>query len=385
MFSNVYQNLRHEIGTLAEMVRRGEYEPLILSPHDPRLAGAFWLPAFGTGGDLDRHVLAQSKRMKTSRFGGGVFAIVPLYATSICQERCLYCNYRAANTGVKIDRIRLDDDDLLREAKFLMDEKGFRVLELVYATDPRVRVDAMCRHLELVKEMLEERGGGMVGINAESFDEPDYRRFAAAGADFSVVWMETYDRERYITLHPGGAQGTKKSNFGYRLDTYERMLAGGMRAIGMGVLSGLSDWRFDWAMLMYHEEYLREHYGADAAILGVPRLKPAAAAEVKSTEFIPTDQQFRLALALHNVFSPETLPFVSTREEWDLCVEMAAGGGCLFTFNCSTIPGGYTLAGKGEQFATGSYDVETYVPELRARGFDPVMAWEFSTSALAVR
>lgn len=385
MFSNVYQSLREEIGALAGMVTRGEYEPLTLSQHDPRLASAFWLPEFGSGGELDRHVLAQSARIKKARFGGAVFAVVPLYATSICQERCLYCNYRAANTGVRIDRVRLEDDDLLREAKFLVEQKGFRVIELVYATDPRVRVDAMCRHVELVKELLEKNGGGMVGLNAESFEEADYRRFAAAGVEFSVVWQETYDRERYVELHPGGPQGTKKSNFEYRLDTYERMLSGGIRAIGMGVLSGLSDWRFDWAMLMYHEEYLREHFGVEAAILGVPRLKPAAAAEVKATEFIPNDHQFRLALALHNIYSPETLPFVSTREEWDLCVDMAAGGGCLFTFNCSTIPGGYTLEGHGEQFANGSYDVATYAPELRARGFDPIMAWEFSPAALLVR
>ena len=59
----------------------------------------------------------------------------------------------------------------------------------------------------------------------------------------------------------------KKTNFEYRLNAYECMLAAGVEHVGIGVLSGLSDWRRDWAMLMLHEEYLRKHYGEGVTII----------------------------------------------------------------------------------------------------------------------
>ena len=68
-----------------------------------------------------------------------------------------------------------------REARYLVEEKGQKVLELVYATDPRMRVDTMCRHVEILRRMLEQHGGGLVGISTESFEESDYRRLVEAG------------------------------------------------------------------------------------------------------------------------------------------------------------------------------------------------------------
>ena len=223
--------------------------PTVASDYTP----FFWSTEFGHGGELDRAILARSAEVKANLYGGRVFVIVPIYATSICEEQCLYCNFRGGNKGIEVERRRLTDDELEQEAIYLVEQKGQKVLELVYASDPRMRVDSMCRHVELLRLVLERHGGGLVGISAESLEESDYRRLVEAGLCWSVLWQETYDKTRYTMLHPGR---TKKANFEYRLDTYERMLAGGVERVGVGVLSGLSDWRRDWAMLMLHEEYL---------------------------------------------------------------------------------------------------------------------------------
>jgi 2-iminoacetate synthase len=296
--------------------------------------------------------------------------IVPIYVTSICQEQCLYCNFRGGNKGIGVERRRLTEDELEREALYLI-EKGLRVLELVYSTDPRMRVDSMCRHVELLRRVLDQHGGGLVGISAEAFDESDHRRLIDAGLCWSVLWQETYDKSRYPVLHPGK---TKKANFEYRLNAYERMLAAGVEHVGIGVLSGLSDWRRDWAMLMLHEEYL-QHYGGGCTILGSPRLKLAPGALLQESPFTPTRQEFLVTVALHNLFSPTTAAFVSTREDWDLCVELARGGGCLFTLNCSTTPGGYSLQRSGCQFTAHSYDAPIYSTKLKSEGLDPVFNW----------
>ena len=331
-----------------------------------------WQEEFGRGGELDRAILARSAEAKTALYGGKLFIIVPIYVTSICQEQCVYCNFRGGNKGIEVQRRRLSDDDLESEAMYLVEEKGQRVLELVYASDPKMQVDAMCRHVELLRRVLERHGGGLVGISAEALEEREYRRLMNAGLCWSVLWQETYDRDRYAEVHPGR---TKKSNFEYRLNAYERMLAAGVEHVGIGVLTGLSEWKRDWAMLMLHEQYLHESCGRGATILGTPRWKLAPGALMKEAPYTVARQKFLATLALHNIFSPTTAAFVSTREEWDLCVEMARGGGCLFTLNCSTTPGGYSLPHCGCQFTSGSYDAPVYSAKLKAEGLEPVFTW----------
>jgi 2-iminoacetate synthase len=331
-----------------------------------------WDAEFGTGGALDRGVLDRSASLKSTIYGERVFVIVPVYVTSICSEQCVYCNYRGGNKGIGVERRRLSDPELEKEALHLIEQKGLHTLELVYASDPRMRVDAMCRHVELLRRVLDSRGGGLVAISAEALEEDEYRHLVSAGLSISVLWQETYDKPRYALLHPGK---TKKANFEYRMDAYERMLLAGVPHVGMGVLSGLADWRRDWAMLMLHEEYLQRQYGRGATILGIPRLKRAPGALMQESPFTPTRQEFVVAVALHNIFSPRTAAFVSTREEWDVCVELARGGGCLFTLNCSTTPGGYSLQHGGCQFTSHSYDAPLYSTKLRVEGLEPTFLW----------
>jgi len=370
MFSQRYEIVWEQVSDFSH-TRPGSLDsirPRVASDYVP----FFWSEGFGLGGELDQAIIARSAEVKAALYGGRVFVIVPIYVTSICEEQCLYCNFRGGNKGIGVERRRLTDDELEQEALYLIGEKGLRVLELVYSTDPRMRVDAMCRHVELLRRVLDQQGGGLVGISAEALEESDYCRLVDAGLCWSVLWQETYDKSRYAVLHPGR---TKKANFEYRLDAYERMLAGGVGHVGIGVLSGLSDWRQDWAMLMLHEEYLQQHCEGGATILGTPRLKLAPGALFQESPFTPTRQEFLVTVALHNLFSPTTAAFVSTREDWDVCVELARGGGCLFTLNCSTTPGGYSLQHGGCQFTAHSYDAPIYSTKLKSERLDPVFNW----------
>jgi 2-iminoacetate synthase len=332
----------------------------------------FWSEGFGQGSEMEQAIIARSAEVKSSLYGGRVFVIVPIYVTSICEEQCLYCNFRGGNKGIEVERRRLTDDELEEEATYLVEEKGLRVLELVYSADPQMRVDTMCRHVELLRRVLAPHGGGLVGLSAEALEESEYRRLINAGLCWSVLWQETYDKARYAKLHPGR---TKKANFEYRLDAYERMLAAGVEHVGIGVLSGLADWRRDWAMLMLHEQYLQQHCGRSATILGTPRLKLAPGALLKESPYTPSRQEFLVTVDLHNIFSPATAAFVSTREDWNACVELARGGGCLFTLSCSTTPGGYSLPHCGCQFTSHSYDAPIYSTKLKSEGLSPVFSW----------
>ncbi len=327
--------------------------------------------------DAYRAVLSASRRMKNELFEGRAFALVPVYVSSICQEHCVYCNYRVGNKDREITRVRLSDAELREELQFLAD-RGFRVLELVYATDPAVGIPDIIRHLEIAQDVLNRVGGGSVGLNARPFSRLDYADLKRAGLDFAVVWQETYDEGVYAQVHPGG---TEKTDFRYRLEAPQRMLEAGVRHIGLGVLSGLADWRRDWARLMRHIEFLQRQSSTslEAMIIGLPRLKPAAGALMQTSRFVPSDDELQLAIASLNLFLPTALPFVNTRERWPICLQLAFGGGTLFTLNCRTIPGGYAHHRVGYQFPTFDFSVELYADDLRAHGIEPVFNWTFDS------
>jgi len=324
--------------------------------------------------DLAAMVLKAAEGKKEGRFHGAVFGISPLYVTSICQEHCVYCNFRVENKHTAVTRLRLSPEQLGEEVDFLVNRHGLRVVELVYSSDPRCDVSAIADHIRSAADILERAGGGIVGINAAPFAVDEYRQLKEAGLNFAVLWQETYHRQRYQELHP---IQTPKADYQRRVTAFDRMIQAGIRNVGLGVLSGLAPWREEWLTLMAHEQYLQETYGVEAAVLGVPRLKPAKGALVQTTEYTPSDQEYLLAIAVHNLFSPGTVPFVNTRERWALCTEAVRGGGAIFTFNCATIPGGYTQGTKGYQFPTGDFPAAEYVPKLRAEGLSPVMKWTF--------
>jgi 2-iminoacetate synthase len=370
MFSDSYGTAWQRVEEFAHSATR----PLALlrTRSATDFAPYLWHREFGAAGPLDQVIVQTATATKRELYENRLFHVVPIYVSSICSEQCVYCNYRAGNKGVGVERKRLTDEELAREATFLVEEKGFRTLELVYASDPQMQPDTIARHIALLQTIMDQHGGGIVGLSCESFEERDYRMFVDAGLAFSVLWMETYDADRYRELHPGHG---RKSEFNYRLDAYDRMLSAGLGCVGIGVLSGLSDWRKDWAMLMLHEDYLFRAYGRTTSILGIPRLKHAPGALMHGSDFIPSTEQFVAAMALHNLFSPSTAAFVSTREDWDTCIRLAQGGGCLFTLNCSTIPGGYSLHGHGAQFANFSFDAPISIPKLKALGFECVQRW----------
>lgn len=330
---------------------------------------------FGSDPTERTALLTQSHQAKSALFSDAVFPVSPLYVTSICKEKCTYCNYRAGSGDPGLKRVRLSDDELAREVEFLVAGEGLRAVELVYASDPAITNADIARHIGIARRIVEQYGGRTVGLSAEPMSVDEYKTLKDAGLTFSVVWQETYDPARYAELHPGNQV---KSDFHYRLTSFDRMIEAGLEGVGYGVLSGLADWRRDWSMLLRHQQWLRDRYGRGCDILGIPRLKPAPGSTFREFSYAPDDDQFLALVALHNVRFPDVRPFVSTREEFDLCLRLAEGGGCLFTLDCSTVPGGYTLPNRGAQFVTGNYAAPRFAPRVEAAGFRLDWLWDAS-------
>jgi hypothetical protein len=120
-FSAQYGSICEQIADLARTQPRrlDALQPGVASDYAP----FFWHEELGADGVLDDAVISRAAYRKTLLYGGRLFVIVPVYVSSICQEQCLYCNYRAGNKGIGVERKRLSDEELKQEALFLVEER----------------------------------------------------------------------------------------------------------------------------------------------------------------------------------------------------------------------------------------------------------------------
>jgi 2-iminoacetate synthase len=291
--------------------------------------------------------------------------IIPVYLTSFCQNDCLYCGYRKSNALA--ERIRLSLDDFCRELDLILGW-GYRQIELVLSDDPDLGAAQLLTYVEATRKKLDGAGGGVVALCAPVYEEDDYRALGQSGLDWIVEWQETYHQPHFDRWH---FLDTAKRHYEDRLDLWEHTIAAGLLRIGMGVLLGLYDWRFDVLSVVEHGNHLRRAYGLEPHAIGIPRLKPARGvlASQKPSRFTVSDDDYRFIVSLYHLAFPRSRLFFNTREAYEFNLPLAAGGD-LFTVDCETLPGGYLRGHLPGQFSTHSYPARREVVRaLSGRGF----------------
>ena len=130
------------------------------------------------------------------------------------------------------------------------------------------------------------------------------------GVDYVTVFQETYDADKYETLHLMG----HKRVFPYRFDAQERALMGGVRGVGFSALLGLSDFRKDALATALHVYYLQRRYPHGEFSLSCPRLRPI----INNEQISPMDvgeRQLCQVLCAYRIFLPYVGITVSSREK----------------------------------------------------------------------
>lgn len=137
----------------------------------------------------------------------------------------------------------------------------------------------------------------------------EYRYLHECGADYVTVFQETYDSDKYETLHLMG----HKRVWPYRFEAQERALMGGMRGAGFSALLGLSDFRKDALASALHVYYLQRKYPQAELSLSCPRLRPI----INNDKINPLDvgeKQLCQVLCAYRIFLPFVGITVSSRE-----------------------------------------------------------------------
>ncbi|MFP4250812.1 MAG: [FeFe] hydrogenase H-cluster radical SAM maturase HydG [Armatimonadota bacterium] len=306
---------------------------------------------------------AAARAIKQRIYGNRVVLFAPLYISNECVGNCLYCSFRSDNTG--LDRRTLDTTEIKRETRWLI-EHGYKRLLLVFGDHPNNDVEHMIAACEAVYSVTAGEHDDRirrVNVNAAPLSREGFEQLAPAGLGTFQVFQETYHRETYERMHPTGP----KADYDWRLGVWDRCLPSGIDDMGLGVLYGLYDWRWDTLALLRHAEYLMERFRVGPHTISVPRLEPALGSEFSTTSpHLVSDDDFKKLVAIIRMSVPYTGMILTTRERPEFRRELMEIGFSQVSAGSRTSPGGYSEhnpdADDRRQFELGDH-----------RGLDEVM------------
>ncbi len=246
--------------------------------------------------------MAMRARQETSKhFGNTVYMFTPLYIANYCENYCVYCGFNCYN---HINRMKLTAEQIEHEMKVIAESGMEEILILTGESRSMSDVSYIGEACKLARKYFR-----MVGLEIYPVNTNEYRYLHECGADYVTVFQETYDSDKYETLHLLG----HKRVWPYRFDAQERALMGGMRGVAFSALLGLSDFRKDALASALHVYYLQRKYPYAEMSLSCPRLRPI----INNDKINPMDvgeKQLCQVICAYRIFLPFVGITVSSRE-----------------------------------------------------------------------
>lgn len=313
--------------------------------------------------DLNQEIFATAKKVKEHIYGNRIVLFAPLYLSNYCVNTCTYCPYHAKNKHIV--RKKLSQDQIRQEVISLQD-MGHKRLLLEAGEHPRHNpIEYILESINTIYSIKHKNGAiRRVNINIAATTVENYRKLHEAGIGTYQLFQETYHKEQYELLHPKGP----KSDYAYHTEAMDRAMEGGIDDVGLGVLFGLTLYRYDFVGLLMHAEHLEAAWGVGPHTISVPRICPADDVDPSTFTNAVPDELFLKIVALIRLAVPYTGMIISTRESARVrgkCLEM---GVSQISGGSRTSVGGYVLEEEKEE---NSAQFET----SDRRTLDEVVKW----------
>ena len=247
----------------------------------------------------DIAVRAQKETRK--HFGNSVYMFTPLYIANYCENYCIYCGFNSHNS---IRRSRLNLSQIEKEMKAIAESGLQEILILTGESRKFSSVEYIGEACRLATKFFK-----VIGLEVYPMNSDEYTYLNECGADYVTVFQETYNSQKYETLHLAG----HKRIFPYRAETQERALIGGMRGVSFAALLGLDDFRKDAFATGYHAYLIQKKYPHGEIALSCPRLRPI----INNDKINPKDvheKQLLQIICAYRIFLPFANITISTRE-----------------------------------------------------------------------
>jgi len=294
----------------------------------------------------------------------------PLYVSNLCSNECLYCAFRKSNRALK--RRALTQDEIAREVEILVSQGHKRILLVAGESYPVEGFPYILKSIETIYNVKKGHGEiRRVNVNVAPLTLDEFRELKAARIGTYQLFQETYHRETYQKVHLDG----KKRDFDWRITAMDRAMEAGIDDVGVGILFGLFDWRFELLALMQHIHHLEERYGVGPHTISVPRLEPACGSDLAAQPPYPvSDVDFRKIVAILRMAVPYTGIIMSTRETPNIRRETFALGVSQISAGSRTNPGGYVDDEKEDmsQFSLGDHrPLDEVIRDVASLGYIP--------------
>ncbi len=248
-----------------------------------------------------------AKTLKRNVYGNRIVLFAPLYVGNLCSNNCKYCGFRASNKDAV--RKTLNDQEL-EENVVALEQNGQKRLILVFGEHKKYDAKYIA---DTVRKVYKIKSGNgeirRVNINAAPLDIEDFKTVKESGIGTYQVFQETYHPEAYKNYHLSG----KKADYDYRLTSLDRAMEAGIDDVGIGVLFGLHDWRFEVLSLVRHVNHLEACYNVGPHTISFPRLQKALNLELDDKYFV-NDDEFTRIITILRLAVPYTGMILTARE-----------------------------------------------------------------------
>lgn len=314
-------------------------------------------------------------QVKKKVYDNRIVTFAPLYLSNYCVNNCVYCGFRSGNKAAR--RMKLDMDQVRAETEVLAGQIGHKRLIVVYGEHPQSDVNYIAQSMQTIYDVKVKTRKGIgqirrLNVNAAPMSVEELRLLKEIGLGTFQVFQETYCRGQYEKLHP---RNTIKGDYLWRLYAMHRAMEAGVDDVGLGVLFGLYNWKFEVMALLLHAIELEHKFGIGPHTISFPRIEPADHTPyAEKPQYQVTDSAFRKLVTVIRLAVPYTGMILTARENAQMRRQILRLG-CTQTDASSCIGiGGYVdllgnQQGNRQQFILGDIrSLDTVVRELAEDG-----------------
>jgi len=312
-----------------------------------------------------------AKRAKELIYGKRIVIFAPLYISNYCCNDCLYCAFRASNKDIV--RRALTQDEIRHEVEILINQGHKRILLVTGEAYPKEGFRYVIKAIETIYATKIKNGEiRRINVNIAPLTVDEFKELKAAKIGTYQIFQETYHRRTYSEVHVKG----KKSDFDWRITAPDRAMEAGIDDVGVGILFGLYDWKYEVLALMQHIKHLEKDFGVGPHTISVPRLEPAIGSEIAANPpHAVSDLDFLKLVAILRLAVPYTGIIMSTRENPEVRRETFSLGVSQISAGSRTNPGGYSgepFKEAAAQFQLGDHrPLDDVIRDLASIGFIP--------------
>ncbi len=314
-------------------------------------------------------IFETAKFVKDEIYGKRLVLFAPLYVSNVCNNECLYCAFRKSNKTIKRNTLKMEE--IKKEAEALINQGHKRVLLVSGEGLAKKALPYTLDALEAIYSVKNANGNiRRINVNIAALEVEDYKKLKKANIGTYQLFQETYHRETYKFMHKSGS----KSDYDYHLGAMDRAMEAGIDDIGIGVLFGLYDYKYEMLALFQHIRHLEERFGFGPHTVSVPRLEPATGSDIASNPPYPlSDTDFKKIIAILRVTIPYTGIILSTRETAETRREALDLGISQISAGSKSNPGGYSSKEQSnEQFSLGDHrSLHEVIEDIVDFGFIP--------------